>query len=125
MSRYAGFSKMGFTLSGRNALYLYGLTSLDDSVVFIESNSTGGMLRGVCVVPESENPKNVRGFKCASLEKAMIDFMKYPYDDSGVIEASEMLDEQEIMRVVAYAKNTNNTHLLNDFRWAEFFEAYL
>ena len=55
----------------------------------------------------------------------MIDYMQYPYDDSGVIEATEMLDEQEIMRVVAYAKNTNNESLLKDARWVEFYEDYL
>ena len=125
MSKYEGFSKMGFTLSGRDALYLHGLTSLDDSVVFIESNSTCGMLRGVCVVPESNNTQTINGIKCSTLEKAMIDYMQYPYDDSGVIEATEMLDEQEVMKVVAYAKSTNNESLLKDARWVEFYEDYL
>ena len=125
MSRYEGFSKMGFTLSGRDALYLYCLTSLDDSIVFIESDSTKGMLRGVCVVPESENPKIVRGFKCAPLEKAVLDYMEFPYDDSGVIETSEMLEEDDILKVISYAKSKGKLNLLKDKRWFEFYEEYL
>ncbi len=121
--RGRGFSDIGFTLSGRDALYMHGLASADNRVIFLESNMADGLVsNGIFLVPEGDSFVDIDGVRCAPVGKALIDYMMHPYDDSGVIEAAEMLDKHELDQVLEYANKTNNIELLKDKRWYEFFE---
>lgn len=116
------FAERGFTLSGRNALFIYGLTSDEKTVTFVESKYPLGLVNHICFVEKSNDINIINGFKCASIEKSLIDYMKYPYDDSGITEAVEMLDKGEVIKVFEYAKKTNNVDLLKDKKWRYLFE---
>lgn len=112
------YARSGFKFSGRDALNLYGLCSSDSSVVFIEG-SHPAEYQSIIVTSQSEEENIIEGVPCASINKSLLDFMHYPYDDSAILETLEYMSEQELNDFKTYA---NGNNVLRDKRWYEFFE---
>lgn len=118
-----GFARMGCTLGGRDALSKYGYCSSDNSMTFLEfENIEEEMIRGFCLLRSDGDFNIVRGVKCSTMQKALIDLMRFDYDDSAINESLDFMTTDEINSVKEYALRTGNSEILKDKRWSEYFE---
>ena len=118
-----GFVRMGCVLGGRDALSVYGYCSSDNYMTFLEFEDVKEeLLRGFCLVKGDGSYNIVDGVKCSPIPKAMIDLMKFDYDDSAINESLDYMTDEEIESIKEYAKKTNNSKILKDKRWSEYFD---
>lgn len=118
-------SKIGATLAGRDALAAYGLMSTDDTLTWIESDYPHGKYGAIYFVKRSETPNIIEGKKFSPISKAIVDYMEYPYDDSALLEAFELLTLKERRQLNQYIINNNKFYLCKDKRWRAFFKDVL
>ena len=79
------------------------------------------LLRGFCLIKGNGSYNIVYGVKCSPMPKAMIDLMKFDYDDSAINESLDCMTDEEIESIKEYAEKTNNSKILKDKRWSEYF----
>lgn len=115
-----------FVISGRNAVSYYGLCSFDLNVEFLESDKLANLnldLDHIIYVPQSP-PNEVitakNGVKYASLNKAIVDYLREPYDDSAIEEIFNSMTQEEYDSFKDYLEREE----LQDVRkqYAEFIE---
>ena len=88
-------SKIGATLAGRDALAAHGLMSIDDTFTWIEADYPHGVCGAMVFVDKSPKPDIIDGKKFSPVSKAIVDYMEFPYDDSALLEAFELLTQKE------------------------------
>lgn len=93
-----------FVLTGRNALGYYGICSTDVNVVCLESNELSEKIDNsdlghVIFMKESEEEDIITlpdGTRYSSVNKALADLLRFPYDDSAVDDAFDSMNKEEL-----------------------------
>lgn len=126
MGRAQQLSKIGFTLAGRDALAEYGLMSTDDSITWVECTYALGDCGCMYLVKKEDDTETiVDNVKVSSLGKAIADYMSYPYDDSALLEAFDLMNDDEWAEVKEYIIKHNKQDLCRDKRWECYFDDIL
>lgn len=118
-------SKIGATLAGRDALAAHGIMSLDDTFTWIEADYPHGVCSAMVFVDKSPKPDIKDGKKYSPISKAMVDYMEFPYDDSALLEALELLTPEEKKNLDEYIVANGKQDFCRDERWREFFDDIL